>query len=74
MNYYKIREMLEAELRDYSARGNLSNEALDHIHKLTDTIKNIDKIEMLEEKNGFSHNKEEMLEKMEEMLKFFKER
>lgn len=72
MNYYKIKEMLESELKDYSARGNLSFEALDHIHTITDTIKNIDKIELLEEKNGVSHNKEEMLERMEEMVKFFK--
>lgn len=66
--------MLESELRDYSARGNLTIETLDHIHKLTDTLKNIDKIEMLEGKSGVTRNKEELLEKMEEMVKFFKER
>lgn len=74
MNYYKIKEMLETELKEYSARGNLSYEGLDHIHKITDTIKNIDKIELLEEKSGGSRNKEEMLEKMEEMVKYFKNR
>ena len=46
--------MLYAELEEYAERGELSAGSLDVLHKLTDTIKNIDKIEMLEEDGGYS--------------------
>ena len=46
---HKIREQLMRELKKYEEKGELSAGSLDVIHKLTDTIKNIDKIEMLEE-------------------------
>lgn len=34
--------------------GKLSQSEMDRIHKLTDTVKNIDKIEMLEDGGGYS--------------------
>lgn len=45
----QLREMLCKELKQYEARSKLNLADLDAVHKLTDTIKNIDKIEMLEE-------------------------
>ena len=47
-NLYKMKELLERELDGYCKRGELSAGSLDVIHKITDTIKNIDKIMMLE--------------------------
>ena len=52
---HKIKEMLMKELKEYEKKGNISMNSLDIIHKMTDTIKNIDKIEMLEE-SGYSEN------------------
>lgn len=49
---HKIKEMLMKELQEYEKKGNISMNSLDVIHKITDTIKNIDKIEMLDE--GYS--------------------
>ena len=46
---HKLKEMLHKELREYERKGELSAGSLDVIHKITDTIKNIDKIEMLEQ-------------------------
>lgn len=56
---HKIKEMLMNELYEYEekakkAGGSVSPQELDRIHKLTDTIKNIDKIEMLEDEEGYS--------------------
>lgn len=51
--YHEIKQMLCKELKDYAHKGELSAGSLDVLHKLTDTIKNIDKIEMLEE-GGYS--------------------
>ena len=47
-NLHKMKELLERELDGYCKRGELSAGSLDVIHKITDTIKNIDKIMMLE--------------------------
>jgi hypothetical protein len=55
---HKIKEMLMAELYEYEEKakrmsgGKISQSELDKIHKLTDTIKNIDKIEVLEQCEG----------------------
>lgn len=56
MHHYleKIKNMLCEELEEIANKGELSSGSLDTIHKLTDTIKNIDKIEMLEEDGGYS--------------------
>lgn len=53
---YKLREMLCEELEAYAKRGNLSSGDLETVHKLTDTIKNIDKIELLaDDGSEYSH-------------------
>lgn len=58
---HKIKEKLMEELYEYedklkkSSGGKLSAGDLETLHKLTDTIKNIDKIEMLEE-DGYSED------------------
>lgn len=56
---HKIKEMLMKELYEYEDKakkssGKLSAGDLETIHKLTDTVKNIDKIEMLEDDDGYS--------------------
>ena len=59
---HKIKEMLMNELYEYEEKakkmsgGKLSQNEMDRIHKLTDTVKNIDKIEMLEEGGGYSED------------------
>lgn len=47
-NLHKIKKLLLQELEELSSHNNISMPELDVIHKLTDTIKNIDKIVMLE--------------------------
>ena len=55
---HKIKEMLMKELYEYEEKakkmngGKLSAGDLETLHKLTDTVKNIDKIEMLEGEDG----------------------
>lgn len=49
----ELRETLCAELDEIARKGEMSAGDLDAVHKLTDTIKNIDKIIMLEE-SGYS--------------------
>lgn len=56
---HKIKELLMDELYEYEDKvkksgGKLSTGDLETLHKLTDTVKNIDKIEMLEEDGGYS--------------------
>lgn len=51
---HKIREMLSKELETFEKKSQLSMADLDRVHKLTDTIKNIDKIDMLED--GYSED------------------
>ena len=51
---HKIKEMLTKELETFERKSQISMNDLDKIHKLTDTIKNIDKIEMLDE--GYSED------------------
>ena len=53
---YKIKEALWSELdkSETAKSGELKGGELEAIHKLTDTIKNIDKICMLEEEGGYS--------------------
>lgn len=53
-DWHELKEMLCKELEEYSRKGKMSAGDLETIHKLTDTIKNIDKIEMLEEDGGYS--------------------
>ena len=59
---HQIKEMLMNELYEYEDKakkmpnGKLSTQELEKIHKLTDTVKNIDKIEMLEDGEGYSED------------------
>ena len=50
----KIKKMLCKELDEYAMKSKLTGGDLDMIWKLTDTVKNLDKIEMLEENGGYS--------------------
>lgn len=49
---HKIKEMLMEELKEFEKKSDLKAGDLETIHKLTDTVKNIDKIEMLEDGDG----------------------
>lgn len=51
---YDLREMLCKELDEIARKGELGAGDLDIAHKLVGTIKNIDKIEMLED-DGYSN-------------------
>ena len=50
----KIKKMLCKELDEYAMKQKLTGGDLDMIWKLTDTVKNLDKIKMLEEESGYS--------------------
>ena len=50
----KIKKMLCKELDEYAMKQKLTGGDLDMIWKLTDTVKNLDKIEMLEEESDYS--------------------
>lgn len=52
---YELRDMLCSELDEIAHKGEMSAGDLETVHKLTDTIKNIDKIEMLES-DGYSRS------------------
>lgn len=50
----KLKDALCEELDKFGKSGDITVNSLEKIHKLTDTIKNIDKIMMLEEEGGYS--------------------
>lgn len=50
----KLKEALCEELDKFGKSGDITVNSLEKIHKLTDTIKNIDKIMALEESEGYS--------------------
>ena len=61
MHYmHDLKDLLCAELEDYAEKGKKSGQMsmgdLDSIHKLTDTVKNILKIDMLECETGYSED------------------
>ena len=61
MDYmHDLKDLLCAELEDYAEKGKKANKMsagdLEAIHKLTDTVKNILKIDMLEEESGYSED------------------
>lgn len=61
MHYMEtLKDLLCAELEDYAEKGKKSGKMsmgdLESIHKLTDTVKNILKIDMLEEEGGYSED------------------
>ena len=49
----KIKKMLCKELDEYAMKGKISGADLEMIWKLTDTVKNLDKIEMLEDGESY---------------------
>lgn len=53
---YELRDMLCKELEEITRKGELGAGDLEIVHKLTDTIKNIDKIEKLEA-DGYSQRR-----------------
>ena len=54
---YDLKDMLCNELDEIGKKGEMSAGDLETVHKLTDTIKNIDKITMLEE-GGYSRDED----------------
>lgn len=50
----KIKKMLCKELDEYAMKGKLTMADLQPVHLMTDIIKNLDKIEMLEDEGGYS--------------------
>lgn len=50
----KLRDMLCDDLDELTGKGELTAVALETAHKLTDTIKNIDKICIMDEDGGYS--------------------
>ena len=51
---YDLKDKMCAELDEIAAKPNMSTGDLETVHKLTDTIKNIDKIMKLEDESGYS--------------------
>ena len=61
MHYMEtLKDLLCAELEDYAEKGQKANKMsagdLEAIHKLTDTVKNIMKIDVLKEEAGYSED------------------
>ena len=55
---YDLRDMLCKELEEITRKGELGAGDLDIVHKLASTIKNIDKIEAMED-DGYSSRRDE---------------
>lgn len=53
---YELKDRLCEELEEIARKPDMGPGDLEIIHKLTDTIKNIGKIEMLEEEGGYSRD------------------
>ena len=53
---HELKEKLCDELEEIAKKPDMSAGDLETVHKLTDTIKNIDKIDMLEEDDGYSRD------------------
>lgn len=53
----KLKDALCEELDKFAKSGDITVNSLEKIHKLTDTIKNIDKIMALEESEGYSETR-----------------
>ena len=51
---HELKDKLCDELEEIARKGELGAGDLEIIHKLTDTIKNIDKIEIMKEEGGYS--------------------
>lgn len=55
-DYDRLKDILCEEVEKIAKKGELSAGSLDTVHKLTDTIKNIDKIQMLEDDDDYSED------------------
>lgn len=55
---HELKKKLCRELDEIARKGEMGAGDLELAHKLTDTIKNIDKIEMLEEDGGMSRERD----------------
>ena len=53
---HELKEMLCKEIDKIAKKGELSAGSLETVHKLTDTVKNVDKIMMLED-DGYSERR-----------------
>lgn len=53
---HELKEKLCEELEEIAKKPEMSAGDLEAVHKLTDTIKNLDKIDMLESDGEYSHN------------------
>lgn len=51
-NLHKVKELLTKEVDKIADKGEMNMQTLDNLYKLTDVIKNIGKIEMLESEGG----------------------
>ena len=51
---YDLKEMLCTDLDQYAKKGSLTRNDLDTVHMITDTVKNLEKITMMEEE-GYSY-------------------
>lgn len=57
---HELKEKLWAELDELAGKREMGAGDLEVVHKITDTIKNIDKICMLEEEGGYSEAVDDM--------------
>lgn len=57
---YELKRKLCDELDEIARKPEMSAGDLETVHKLTDTIKNIDKIDMLEDDEGYSRDGDRM--------------
>lgn len=55
---HDLKDMLCKEIDKIAKKGELTAGSLETVHKLTDTVKNIDKIMMLEEDEGYSERRD----------------
>lgn len=55
---HDLKDMLCKEIDKIAKKGELSAGSLEAVHKLTDTVKNIDKIMALEEDGGYSERRD----------------
>lgn len=55
---HKLKKYLKEELRQYEEKGNLSSSDLQAVHTITDTIKNLCKIDILEEEYEEGHSRD----------------
>ena len=70
----KLKEALCEELDKFGKSGDITVNSLDKIHRLTDTIKNIDKIMMLEQsEDGYSEARGRRYAKRDSMGRYSKD-